>query len=72
MRKAKDNTNVPKRYYRPTVKTCPRCGAPLHWRWTQWDKYVVTLTGRIHIGSFGVSKEATRFAVRLPHPLELR
>ena len=55
MRKAKDNTNVPKRYYRPTLKTCPRCGAPLHWRWTQWDKYVVTLMGRFHIFSLGYS-----------------
>ena len=60
MRKAKDNTNVPKRYYRPTVKTCPRCGAPLHWRWTQWDKYVVTLEGRIHVFSLGYSCSRSR------------
>ena len=55
MRKTKDNANVPKRYYRPAVKTCPRCGAPLHWRWTQWDKYVVTLAGRTHLFSLGYS-----------------
>jgi hypothetical protein len=55
MRKAKDNTNVPKRYYRPAIKTCPRCGALLRRRWIQWDKYVVTLAGRIHIFSLGYS-----------------
>ena len=55
MRKAKDNANVPKRYYRPAIKTCPRCGAPLRRRWTQWDKYVITIEGRIHIFSLGYS-----------------
>jgi hypothetical protein len=60
MRKAKDNTDVPKRYYRPSIKICPRCGAPLRWRWTQWDKYVVTLEGRVHIFSLGYSCSRTR------------
>jgi hypothetical protein len=60
MRKAKDNANVPRRYYRPTIKTCPRCGAPLRRRWTQWDKYVLTLEGRIHVFSLGYSCSRSR------------
>jgi hypothetical protein len=56
MRKAKENENVPKHYYRPTLTTCcPRCGAPLRRRWTLWDKYLVTLEGRVHIFSVGYS-----------------
>lgn len=55
MRKAKENGNVPKHYYRPTLTTCPRCGAPLRRRWTLWDKYLVTLEGRVHIFSVGYS-----------------
>jgi len=55
MRKAKDNENVPKHYYRPSLTTCPHCGAPLRRRWTLWDKYVVTLERRIHIFSVGYS-----------------
>jgi hypothetical protein len=60
MRKAKDNANVPKRYYRPTIKTCPHCGAPLRRRWTQWDKYVLTLEGRIHVFSLSYSCSRSR------------
>jgi len=60
MRTAKDNANVPKRYYRPTITMCPRCGAPLRWRWTQWDKYVVTLEGRLHIFSLAYSCSRSR------------
>ena len=55
MRKAKDNENVPKRYYRPMEKTCPHCGAPLRRRCTLWHKYLVTLDGRVHIFSLGYS-----------------
>lgn len=55
MRKAKDNENVPKRYYRPMEKTCPHCGAPLRRRCTLWHKYLVTLEGRAHIFSLGYS-----------------
>jgi hypothetical protein len=55
MRKAKDNENVSKRYYRPIEKTCPYCGAPLHRRCTLWHKYLVTLEGRMHIFSLGYS-----------------
>lgn len=60
MRKAKDNENVAKRYYRPTLTTCPRCGAPLCRRWTLWDKYLVTLDGRIHVFSVGYSCSRAR------------
>ena len=60
MRKAKDNENVPKRYYRPAITTCPRCGAPLRRRWTLWDKYLVTLEGRLHVFSLGYSCSRAR------------
>ncbi len=53
MRRAKDNKNVRKVYYRPTITTCPHCGAPLRRRWTLWDKYVMTLNGRFHVFSQG-------------------
>src|SRR3970040_177591 len=55
MRKAKDNKNILKRYYRPTITTCPRCNTLLHRRWILWDKYLITLDGRIHIFSLGYS-----------------
>ena len=55
MRKAKDNENVPKHYYRPSEKTCPTCGRPLHRRYTLWHKYLVTLEGRVYVFSFGYS-----------------
>jgi len=53
MRKAKDNDNVPKCYYRPTITTCPQCAAPLRRRCTLWSKYLVTLDGRVHVFSLG-------------------
>jgi len=53
MRTAKDNTNLPRRYYRPQLRRCPHC----HWkleRWcTLWSKYLVTLDGRGHVFSQG-------------------
>lgn len=55
MRKAKDNENIPKLYYRPNEKTCPSCGRPLYRRCALWHKYLVTLEGRVHIFSFGYS-----------------
>ena len=68
MRKAKDNENLPKRYYRPTITTCPRCGARLRRRWTLWDKYLVTLDGRIHVFSLGYSCSRVRCSqVRVIH-----
>jgi hypothetical protein len=55
MRKAKDNAQVPKRYYRPQITTCPRCGAPLRRRSTLWRKYLITLDGRYQVISLGYS-----------------
>lgn len=60
MRKAKDNQNVSRRYYRPRVTTCPHCGAPLRRRGTVWDKYLVTLEGRSHVFSLGYSCSRSR------------
>lgn len=60
MRKAKDNKNVPKRYYRPTITMCPHCGAPLYRRCTLWHKYLVVLDGRVHVFSLGYSCSRTR------------
>jgi len=60
MRKAKDNANIPSRYYRPTIKTCPRCGAPLRRRCTLWRKYLVTLCGRVRVFSMGYSCRRSR------------
>ena len=60
MRKAKDNTRLPKRYYRPLLTTCPRCGAPLRRRSTVWRKDVLTLKGRFHIISLGYSCSRAR------------
>jgi hypothetical protein len=55
MRKAKDNSHVSKRYYRPSTTTCPQCGASLRRRSTLWRKYVITLDGRLHIINLGYS-----------------
>jgi len=60
MRKAKDNENVPKHYYRPIEKTCPACGRPLHRRYTLWHKYLVTLEGRVQVFSVGYSCRGRR------------
>jgi len=62
MRKAKDNANVPKRYYRPPITICPRCGARLRRRCTLWHKYLVTLDGRLHVFSLGYSCSRPRCA----------
>ena len=60
MRKAKDNKNVSRRYYRPTITTCPRCGALLRRRCTLWSKYLITLEGRFHVFSLGYSCSRAR------------
>ncbi len=60
MRTAKDCTRVPNCYYRPTISTCPHCGAPLRRRCTLWSKYVVTLHGRVRIFSLGFSCSCAR------------
>jgi len=70
MRKAKDNDNVPKHYYRPIEKTCPYCGTPLRRRYTLWHKYLVTLEGRIHVFSLGYSCRRRRCSRALYRSVE--
>lgn len=53
MRRAKDNHQVPKRYYRPERTRCPRCGHGLKRAYPWWRKYVVFLTGRELVSSIG-------------------
>jgi len=53
MRKAKDNTGVPFRYFRPDFQRCPKCGAPLKRRATVQDKVLITLEGRFRLISRG-------------------
>lgn len=53
MRKAKDNTGVPTRYFRPDFRQCPLCGASLKRRATVQDKILTTLAGRFRLISRG-------------------
>ena len=53
MRKAKDNRDVPKRYFRPAQTTCPRCGHGLKRGYAVGRKYIVFLSGRYFVVSFG-------------------
>ena len=53
MRTAKDNANVPKRYYRPAMKWCPHCQGKLKRGYKLWHKYLVTMTGRCYVISHG-------------------
>lgn len=46
MRRAKDNCQVPKRYYRPEQTTCPHCGHILKRCYQLWQKYIVFLHSR--------------------------
>lgn len=55
MRRAKDNHQVPKRYYRPEPTTCPRCGQTLKRCYSLWRKYIVFLDGRYLVVSLGYS-----------------
>lgn len=64
MRKAKDHIQVPRRYYRPTITTCPYCGAPLRRRCKLWHKSVLTLNGYVHIYSLGYSCSRSRCSQR--------
>jgi hypothetical protein len=53
MRKIKDKTGVPKRYYRPEIRRCPHCQWKLK-RWHKlWHKYLNTLSGRFYVISQG-------------------
>ena len=53
MRRAKDNRQVLKRYYRPERTRCPRCGHGLKRAYPWWRKYVVFLSGRELVSSIG-------------------
>lgn len=53
MRKAKDNSRVPTRYFRPDVQHGPRCGAPLQRQATVQDRVLITLEGRFRLISPG-------------------
>lgn len=53
MRRAKDNRQVLKRYYRPERTRCPRCGHVLKRAYPWWRKYVVFLSGRELVSSIG-------------------
>jgi len=53
MRTAKDNTNLPKRYYRPEIERCPHCQWKLKRWYKLWHKYLNTMTGRFYVTSDG-------------------
>ena len=53
MRTAKDNTNLPQRYYRPEIKRCPHCQWKLKRGYKLWHKYLNTMTGRFYVTSYG-------------------
>jgi hypothetical protein len=53
MRTVKDNSNLPKRYYRPEQERCPHCQWKLKRCYTLWSKYLTTLEGRLHVFSQG-------------------
>jgi hypothetical protein len=60
MRRAKDRANISNQYYRPSITTCPHCGAPLRRRCTLWNKYLVTMNGRSHVFSLGYTCSRAR------------
>ena len=53
MRRAKDNSEVAKRYYRPEQLLCPGCGQALKRAYPLWRKYIVLLDGRYQVISVG-------------------
>jgi hypothetical protein len=53
VRRAKDNHQVPKHYYRPDQTVCPRCGRTLKRCYPLWRKYIVFLDGRYLVVSLG-------------------
>ena len=53
MRRAKDNHEVPKRYYRPEYTRCPCCRQVLKRAYPLWRKYIVFLSGRYLVISVG-------------------
>lgn len=64
MRRAKDNCDVPKRYFRPVQTTCPRCGQGLKRCYAVGRKYIVFLSGRYFVVSFGYRCPNTQCAWR--------
>lgn len=62
MRRAKDNHNVPKRYYRPEQMRCPRCRQVLRRCYALWRKYIVFLSGRYLVVSIGYSCQNAKCA----------
>src|SRR3712207_2208160 len=46
MRRAKDNCQIPKRYYRPEQTSCPHCGQVLKRCYQLWQKYIIFLHSR--------------------------
>jgi hypothetical protein len=55
VRRAKDNRDVPNRYYRPERIQCARCRQRLKRCYPLWRKYVVFLEGRYLVVSMGYS-----------------
>jgi Transposase, Mutator family len=55
VRRAKDNHDVPNRYYRPERMQCARCRQYLKRCYPLWRKYVVFLEGRYLVVSMGYS-----------------
>jgi len=53
MRTIKDQTGIPKRYYRPEIRRCPHCQWKLKRRHKLWHKYLNTLAGRFYVISQG-------------------
>lgn len=53
MRKAKDNSGAPTRYFRPGFYQCPKCSALLKRRATVRDIVLTTLDGRFRLISLG-------------------
>ena len=53
MRTAKDNSSLPRRYFRPKRRRCPYCQWKLKRWYTLWSKYLTTLEGRFHVFSQG-------------------
>jgi Transposase, Mutator family len=53
VRRAKDNRQVAKRYYRPEQTTCLHCGQVLRRCYPLWRKYIVFLSGRDLVVSMG-------------------
>lgn len=53
MRRAKDNSKLPRRYFRPDPTLCPRCGAQLKQWATVQDKVLTTLAGRFRLINLG-------------------